>query len=69
MSKDEKTLVVCTAGRSRSATICIACLMKKEGMSFEQAYQKVKDARRFIIPNSGFIQFLKDYEVKLNKSR
>ena len=34
----KKTLVVCTAGISRSATVCIAYLMKYEGVSYDQAF-------------------------------
>ena len=36
--KGKKTLVVCTAGISRSATVCIAYLMKYEGVSYDQAF-------------------------------
>ena len=61
----KKTLVVCTAGISRSATVCIAYLMKYEGVSYDQAFNKVKEARKFIKPNHGFVAFLKEYEKKL----
>ena len=57
-----KTIVICTAGISRSATICIAYLMKHEGLSLEKAYAKVKQARHFINPNPGFQRFLVKYE-------
>ena len=57
-----KTLVVCTAGISRSATICIAYLMRYEGLSLDQAHAKVKAARRFVKPNPGFMRFLERYE-------
>ena len=56
--KQGKTVVVCTAGVSRSATICIAYLMKYEKMTMQQAFIKVKRARRFIKPNPGFVTFL-----------
>jgi len=51
----EVTLVVCTAGRSRSASVCIAYLMKKKGLSFKAAFDKVKKARPLIEPNAGFM--------------
>ena len=59
---ENRTIVVCTAGFSRSATICIAYLMKHEGLSLEKAHAKVKAARHFIRPNPGFWRFLVKYE-------
>ena len=38
----ERTLVICTAGVSRSATICIAYLMKHEHLSLKDAFDRVK---------------------------
>ena len=58
MKKKEGTLVICTAGRSRSATVCIAYLMKTSKMSFKEAFGLVKKARPFIDPNKGFLNFL-----------
>ena len=57
-----RTVVVCTAGISRSATICIAYLMAHEGKSLEEAHAHVKAARRFIKPNPGFWRWLIAYE-------
>ena len=62
---ENRTIVVCTAGISRSATVCIAYLMKHEGLSLERAHAKVKEARRFTRPNPGFWRFLVKYEQKL----
>uniref|UniRef100_A0A183C9B4 Protein-tyrosine-phosphatase n=1 Tax=Globodera pallida TaxID=36090 RepID=A0A183C9B4_GLOPA len=59
------TLVHCVAGVSRSASLCIAYLMKHERMSLRQAYHYVKSARPIIRPNLGFWQQLVDYERKL----
>ncbi|KAL3114202.1 hypothetical protein niasHT_014046 [Heterodera trifolii] len=59
------TLVHCVAGVSRSATLCIAYLMKHERMSLRQAYHYVKSARPIIRPNLGFWQQLVEYERKL----
>lgn len=60
-----RTLVHCVAGVSRSASLCIAYLMKYENMSLRQAYQHVKMARPIIRPNQGFWKQLIEYEKHL----
>lgn len=60
-----RTLVHCVAGVSRSASLCIAYLMKFENMSLRQAYQHVKLARPIIRPNQGFWKQLIEYEKHL----
>jgi len=52
----------CNAGISRSASVVIAYLMKKHGMSYQQAFLYLKKRRTVIKPNPGFVQQLKDYE-------
>ena len=59
--------VHCEAGVSRSATICIAYLMRHCRMSFMAAYMCVKEARYIICPNAGFIDQLITYEAQLNE--
>uniref|UniRef100_A0A8D0G3Z1 Protein-tyrosine-phosphatase n=1 Tax=Sphenodon punctatus TaxID=8508 RepID=A0A8D0G3Z1_SPHPU len=59
------TLVHCAAGVSRSATLCIAYLMKYQNMSLYEAYNWVKSRRPVIHPNVGFWRQLIDYERKL----
>lgn len=66
--KGGRTLVHCVAGVSRSATLCIAYLMKHERMSLRQAYRFVKTARPIVRPNWGFWRQLINYEIKLNGS-
>ena len=65
----EGTLVICTAGMSRSATVCISYLMKHFDMTYQQAFEKVKQARRFIKPNDGFVKFLQGYEKQLEEEK
>uniref|UniRef100_A0A646QF89 protein-serine/threonine phosphatase n=1 Tax=Hemiscolopendra marginata TaxID=943146 RepID=A0A646QF89_9MYRI len=60
-----RTLVHCIAGVSRSATLCIAYLMKYEGMSLRKAYLHVKARRPIAHPNHGFFKQLIDYERRL----
>ena len=56
------TLVVCTAGMSRSATICIAYLMKHKALSFKEAFDVTKNARPYVNPNPGFLKYLHGLE-------
>ncbi|KAN0029007.1 hypothetical protein ACTFIV_010876 [Dictyostelium citrinum] len=67
--KDGGVLVHCFAGISRSATICIAYIMRKLNISFEDAHGLLSDARPIIFPNDSFIKQLKKYELILKKNR
>lgn len=60
-----KVLVHCVAGVSRSATLCIAYLMKYKQMKLKEAHDFVKGKRKIIHPNSGFWEQLIIYERKL----
>uniref|UniRef100_T1JMK9 protein-serine/threonine phosphatase n=1 Tax=Strigamia maritima TaxID=126957 RepID=T1JMK9_STRMM len=60
-----KTLVHCVAGISRSVSLCIAYLMKYEGMSLRKAYQYIKGRRPIAHPNHGFFKQLIEYEKRL----
>ncbi|XP_033837935.1 dual specificity phosphatase 28 [Periophthalmus magnuspinnatus] len=64
-----KTLVYCKNGRSRSATICAAYLLKYQQLTLEGALQKVKEARHVIEPNPGFMLQLQKYEEELRQRR
>ncbi|XP_030604557.1 dual specificity protein phosphatase 19-like isoform X1 [Archocentrus centrarchus] len=55
-------LVHCNAGVSRSSSIVIGYLMLREGLSFDDAYSQVKQARPSIRPNPGFYQQLQNYK-------
>ena len=61
---DDKVLVHCAAGVSRSASIVIAYIMWDKKMSFEEAFEFVK-SKRNIGPNNGFIEQLKLFEKEL----
>ncbi|XP_076837952.1 dual specificity phosphatase 28 [Brachyhypopomus gauderio] len=65
-----RTVVYCKNGRSRSATICVAYLMKHRDLSLTDAFQVVKCARPVVEPNQGFWAQLERYEqeVKIRKS-
>ncbi|XP_078121132.1 dual specificity phosphatase 28 [Sander vitreus] len=64
-----RSVVYCKNGRSRSATICIAYLMKHRRLTLTEALQKVKTARHEIDPNPGFLSQLQRYEQELKKRR
>ncbi|CAF89900.1 unnamed protein product, partial [Tetraodon nigroviridis] len=60
-----RALVYCKNGRSRSAAVCIAYLMKHHRLSLTDALQKVKAARHVIEPNPGFLSQLRRFEEEL----
>lgn len=59
---DGKVLIHCQAGVSRSATVCIAYIMFKNGMNLEDAFDYVRSRRGVISPNLNFMQQLKEFE-------
>lgn len=61
--KQGTCLVHCLAGISRSATVVIAFLMQKYGLSLTEALKKVEEKRPSINPNKGFLNQLKLFEV------
>jgi protein-tyrosine phosphatase len=65
--KDGNILVHCHGGISRSSTIIIAFLMKKMKKSFMEAYSYVKQIKKDIKPNDGFIQLLIEFEKGIFK--
>jgi len=60
-----KTLVHCYVGRSRSASIILAYLMKYKQMSLREAFYYLRSRRPIIGPNFGFIKQLIEYEKSL----
>ena len=64
IDKQEKVLVHCLAGFSRSATLVIAYFMWKNKLTYDKSYNMVFE-HRIIGPNKGFIKQLKIFEEKL----
>uniref|UniRef100_A0AAY5F1M4 Dual specificity phosphatase 28 n=1 Tax=Electrophorus electricus TaxID=8005 RepID=A0AAY5F1M4_ELEEL len=60
-----RTVVYCKNGRSRSATICVAYLMKHQGLTLTNAFEVMKRARPVVEPNQGFWAQLEQYEQEM----
>ena len=65
---EEKVLVHCMAGASRSASVVIAYLMWKEKKSFKDALDFVSNKRSSVFPNDGFKDQLKLFEKLLKEN-
>lgn len=64
-----RTVVYCKNGRSRSATVCVAYLMKHQDLTLTDAFQVVRHARSVVEPNPGFWTQLERYEQELKIRR
>ncbi|XP_076836275.1 dual specificity protein phosphatase 4 [Brachyhypopomus gauderio] len=60
-----RVLVHCQAGISRSATICLAYLMKKKRVRLDEAFEFVKQRRSIISPNFSFMGQLLQFESQV----
>ena len=68
MKGEEKILVHCWAGSSRSATIVIAYLMWTKKMSFNDALNFVHEKREIVYPKPGFQEQLELFEKELKEN-
>lgn len=57
-----RTLLHCNAGVSRSASFCLAYLMKHHNVSLLEAHRRLKSCRPMVRPNNGFWKQLIVYE-------
>ena len=64
IDEQEKVLVHCLAGFSRSAALVIAYFMWKNKLTYDKSYQMVFE-HRIINPNDGFKKQLKIFQEKL----
>ena len=58
----KNVLVHCHAGKSRSATVVIAFLMRDKKISLQQALALLRSKRPRVKPNEGFLVQLKAFE-------
>jgi hypothetical protein len=62
INNNEKILIHCVAGISRSASMLIYFFMKKYDYNYEQSYRFIKKSRAIINPNISFVQQLILYD-------
>jgi dual specificity phosphatase 12 len=67
LENDERVLVHCVAGVSRSATIITAYLMRLKQIRFKAALAMLKRVRPFVSPNDGFLEQLRLYQTMGNR--
>merc|ERR1712004_733549 len=63
--ENERVLVHCQAGISRSATACLAYLMKEKNMSLDSSFVELKKRREIVCPNFSFLGQLKCWEREI----
>lgn len=67
VENNEKILIHCIAGRSRSVTILAAYIIKKYGMNVKDTILSIKNKRNIIEPNLYFVNQLYEYYNSLYK--
>lgn len=67
-AKDERVLVHCFAGLSRSASLVCAYLMQENEWTFQQSLDYVRKFRPNVCPNDGFVKQLEAFEKELGLS-
>ena len=68
IEKANKIFINCACGISRSPTIVIAYLMWKTHCSYNDTFLFVRNRRKLISPNEGFIKQLKIFEDMIKKN-
>ena len=68
LSQNQKVLVYCKVGKSRSVSIIINYLMSSQNISYEMAFVQMITKKSSIGPNYGFIQQLQEHRYQLHSS-
>ncbi|XP_077585554.1 dual specificity phosphatase 29-like [Stigmatopora nigra] len=63
-----KVLVHCVMGRSRSASLVLAYLMMERGLTVVEAIEHVR-SRRCVLPNHGFLKQLRALDIALQEEK
>ena len=66
-TKNQRALVHCALGVSRSCSVLLAYLVKYEDMSLLEALVLVKHRRSIVYPNKGFLLRLIEFEREVRK--
>jgi protein-tyrosine phosphatase len=69
LDRNEKVLVHCKRGVSRSVTMVLAYLISEKNMSVTEAMLRVKSKRQIALPNSGFLKQLMHYKKTIIKTK
>ncbi|KAF8868859.1 protein-tyrosine phosphatase-like protein [Mucidula mucida] len=64
-----RVLVHCALGLSRSPTVIAAYLIRKRGLSVEEALALIRKSRELIMPNDGFLKQLNEYAMQQRRAR
>jgi len=67
VSSERNILVHCQAGVSRSASFCLAYMMKMQGYKYADAIKQIRINRLESRPNDGFVKQLKKLETMLQE--
>ncbi|KAJ3015063.1 UNVERIFIED_CONTAM: hypothetical protein HDU68_012891 [Siphonaria sp. JEL0065] len=65
----KQVLVACNQGVSRSASLVIACVMRRRALGLMEAYEFVKERNEFISPNVGLLGQLAVYQESEEERR
>jgi protein-tyrosine phosphatase len=69
VSKNERVLVHCRAGVSRSATVVLFYLILSEAYTLPSALLRLRRARPVVRPNAGFLRHLAATDERLRQLR
>jgi len=69
LSSGHRVLVHCVAGMSRSVSICVAYLVRSEGITAARALVDIQRVRPCANPNKGFRLQLREWEARVAAAR
>ena len=64
---NNKILIHCGAGMSRSVTLCLMYMIMEKKYKFYEAYKIIKEKRKCTLPNSGFRKLLEQKSYEFHK--
>lgn len=64
-----RVFIHCVVGKSRSAALTMAYLMRSQHLTLKHAYNHVKACRPIVCPNDGFMRQLMTFEMHIFKTK